>query len=67
MNSPGGDQFFEKSERLLTVIQVSSYLQISVKTLYQYVYKRLIPFVKVGRLVRFRATEIEQWLQNQKE
>jgi excisionase family DNA binding protein len=35
---------------------------IKVATLRKYVARREIPFVKVGRLVRFRPSEIESWL-----
>ena len=59
--------FFGNSEALLTVDDVAAQLQIKKKTLYQWSYKGLIPFVKVGRLLRFRASEIERWLQTQKE
>jgi excisionase family DNA binding protein len=35
---------------------------IKTATLRKYVAKRKIPFVKVGRLVRFRPSEIDGWI-----
>ena len=39
--------------RLVTVNDAARYLAVSVSTLYGWVYQRRIPFVKVGRALRF--------------
>jgi excisionase family DNA binding protein len=49
-------------ENLLTIPQLSAWLQVPEKTIQDWVYKRQIPFKKVGRLVRFKKTEIEHWI-----
>lgn len=50
---------------LLTVDELSQYLKINKITIYQWVRKGHIPFVKVRRCVRFRQGEIEAWLAEQ--
>jgi excisionase family DNA binding protein len=52
----------ELFDKLWTVKDLSEYLQAKTKTIYDWVHRREIPFVKVGRLVRFRPSEIEKWL-----
>lgn len=48
--------------RLLTPEELAEYLGISVHTIYQMTSKRRIPYIKVGRLIRFSESEIQQWL-----
>lgn len=50
---------------LLTVDELSQYLKINKITIYQWVRKGHIPFIKVRRCVRFRQGEIEAWLAEQ--
>ena len=38
------------------------YLNCSEGTLRQWVSKRRIPFVRVGRLVRFRREDLDRWM-----
>lgn len=38
-------------------------LSVSEKTLRDWVYKRQVPFKKVGNLVRFNPSEIHQWIE----
>jgi len=49
-------------ENLVTYEQLSERLNVPVNTLRDWVYKRKIPFVKAGRLIRFKISEIERWL-----
>jgi len=56
----------ENSRRLLSIGQLSQQLGISVKTLYGWVYLRQIPYVKMGRLVKFDARDIEKWIEAKK-
>lgn len=49
-------------EQLMNSAQVSELLDISPSTLKLYRSKGM-PFVRVGRLVKFRASEVNQWLQ----
>jgi len=52
-------------KNLLTVQEVAEMLKISVSTLYRWVHKREIPFVKLGGKLRFNEDEIKTFvLQN---
>lgn len=54
---------FAGANPLLTMEDASEYLAISKAHLYTLVRTRKIPFVKVGRLNRFRTKEIDAWLE----
>lgn len=45
---------------LLTIKEVSETLKVAEATLRDWVQYRRIPFVRVGRLVRFRPEDIEK-------
>lgn len=50
-------------ERLLTIEQISELLQIKKSTIYSLVNQKRIPFIKLsGKLLRFKSSEIEKWL-----
>jgi excisionase family DNA binding protein len=60
VHKPAGSAFFEN---LWTVTDLAAHLQVSPKTVYDWVHHRVIPFTKIrGRLLRFRPSEIERWL-----
>jgi excisionase family DNA binding protein len=48
--------------RLLSIQEVADYTGLSVHTLYTMVSQRRIPFIKVGRLVRFDRGLLDEWL-----
>jgi len=48
--------------RLLGVDELAGELGISRHTIYSWVSQRRIPFLKVGRLLRFDVRVIEAWL-----
>ena len=61
-------------ERLIKIDEVSAILQISPKTIYNWVHYGYIPYFKVysaarghGGLIRFRQSDIEKWLQKRKQ
>ena len=56
----------DDSRRLLSIGQLSQQLGVSVKTLYGWVCLRQIPYVKMGRLVKFDALDIEKWIETKK-
>lgn len=56
----------DDSRRLLSIGQLSQLLGVSVKTLYGWVCLRQIPYVKIGRLVKFDALDIEKWIETKK-
>ena len=51
---------------LLNIAEVSEQLGVSIKTVYSWVHTRRIPFVKVGRLVKFDPQDINAWIQKRK-
>lgn len=54
-------------ERLLNITEVAEYLSVKEASIRSWVYKKKIPFMKVGKLVRFKVEDIELWLQSKKE
>ena len=48
----------------ITINQLSELLKIKKSTVYSWVYQRKIPYIKVGRLVRFDLSEIEIWIKD---
>mgnify|MGYP006285779723 CR=1 FL=1 len=50
---------------ILTMEDVAEYLQVSERTVYDWVLKGNIPAGKIGGTWRFRRTEIEKWLERQ--
>ena len=53
-------------ERLLNITELSNLLNVKQSTIYDWVHKNLIPYVKLNRLVRFRESEITEWLKIKK-
>ena len=49
-------------EKLLTIDELTSVLSVKKSTIYQWIHLRLIPYMKVGRFVRFREKDIQRWL-----
>jgi excisionase family DNA binding protein len=48
---------------MLTYSEVSELLGVPVATLYSWVYMKRIPFLRLsGRTIRFRRTELNDWL-----
>ena len=58
----------EPADRLLTVKELAEYLGVPVTTLYQWRYRREGPLgFRVGRHVRYRWTEVTEWIEDQLE
>ncbi len=49
---------------LINVKQLSESTGLSVFTLYSWINQKRIPYVKVGRLVRFDPKKIEKWIED---
>jgi len=47
---------------LITVDEAARYLSIGRPTLYHWVSDRKVPFVKMGRLVRFRRRDLDRFI-----
>ena len=50
---------------LLTAKELEKLFKIDVKTIYSYVRRGLIPYVRIQSNVRFRKEEIFDWLERQ--
>jgi len=48
--------------RFLGIKELAGYLGIAQGTVYVWVCHRKIPYVKIGRLVKFDMCKIEKWL-----
>ncbi len=57
----------EPCEPLLTVKELCGWLKVKPATVYDWVYRGKIPHLKVGVLLRFRMSEIDQWLTDQRQ
>lgn len=51
-------------ESLLTPQQVADKLGVKLGTIYQWTHMEFIPHVKLGRFLRFREKDLEQWVQS---
>ncbi len=56
------EPYNKKQARLMDVSQAATYTGVSVHTLYKMVSQRRIPYVKVGRLVKFDVELLDKWL-----
>lgn len=54
---------FNLEKQLLTFKQVAEYLQISDETLKRWVKGNHIPYYRVGKGIRFKQSDLDQWLQ----
>ena len=55
------------SSNFMIIREVSEYLQIKASTLYRLVEERGIPHYRVGRQIRFKKSDIDQWMEGQRE
>ena len=62
----GKETILLKEERLLTIYEVAEFLHINAMTVYSWVRDGKIPAFKIGKVWRFRKTEIDEWLKKQK-
>ncbi|MDB4349732.1 helix-turn-helix domain-containing protein [Omnitrophica bacterium] len=52
--------------RYIGVKDLANYLGIKVATVYDWVYRRKLPYYKMGRLVRFDRGEIDKAIQSRR-
>lgn len=55
-----------QQETFVDVIDLANYLKIKKQTAYHIVATLNIPHYRVGRLIRFKLSEIEEWMKNNK-
>lgn len=60
------NQIFEKEivkkKQYMTVKDCAAYLQVSLGYIYERIYKKEIPSVRLGRSVRIKSEDFEKWL-----
>ncbi len=54
-------------KELLNIQDLSQFLGVKVSTLYAMVEERKLPHFRIGRLIRFKKSEIELWLEGQRQ
>jgi len=52
--------------RYLGIEEASQYLGLTKGTLYVWVCQRRIPYLKIGKLLKFDIIEIENWLKDKR-
>ncbi len=53
-------------DKLLSVHEASELLGVKVSTLYSWIHQGFVPHVKLGRLVKFSATDLTRWVEEKK-
>lgn len=54
----------EVMDRWLSVQEIAQYLGISKETVYRWLEKGKIPAHRVGKLWKFKTSEVDQWIKN---
>ena len=57
----------EQFKRLQTIYELAEAKNLKVSWIRSKVFQRQIPFIKLGRLLRFDPDDIESWLESKKE
>ncbi|MGB3480336.1 MAG: helix-turn-helix domain-containing protein [bacterium] len=52
--------------QLLDITQLSKMLNVKPKTIYDWVHKEQIPYVKLNHLLRFNIDAIQKWINKDK-
>ena len=56
----------EKQSQYLTVEELCQLLKLKKSYIYDLTYRKKIPFIKIGRHLRFDLEEIQKWIENNK-
>ena len=48
----------------MTIEELAHYLKVADQTIRRWVLNREIPFYKIKKVIRFRLSEIEKWVDN---
>ena len=51
-------------ETYLTIDELAEYLKLANQTIRRWILNREIPFHKIKKVIRFRVSEIETWINN---
>lgn len=50
------------SERWLSVVEIAEHLGVSKETIYRWLEKGKIPAHRVGKLWKFKVTDVDKWI-----
>lgn len=64
MNTNITDKLSFNCKELLNIDEASQFLRIKKSTLYHYTMKKKITFCKIGKLVRFRMEDLNEFISN---
>jgi excisionase family DNA binding protein len=53
-------------QRLVGLQEIAVYLNIKPSTIYAWVNQKRLPYIKIGRLVKFDLQDIDAWIQERK-
>ncbi len=53
-----------ETERWLSVEEIAAHLGVSKETIYRWLEKKKVPAHRVGRLWKFKASEVDDWIKN---
>ena len=49
-------------EQLIDIKELSKLIGVQKPTLYHWVNRKSVPYLKIGGLVKFKPSEVEQWM-----
>jgi PTS system nitrogen regulatory IIA component len=55
-----------ETENLMGIEELAAYLGVRTSTIYGWAHVRAIPYFKIGRLLRFKKSEIDRWINERK-
>jgi len=50
-------------EKLLTPQEIAEVLGVQPSTIYQWTHQGYIPYIKIGKFVRFKEKDVEKWVE----
>jgi len=53
-------------KRYINAKELSEYLSLPIGSLYQMTSRKQIPYVKIGRLLKFDIKDLDKWLEKKK-
>ncbi len=52
----------QEQDKIFTIKEASDFLNLAKQTLYGFTSKRVIPFIKRGKKLYFRKSDLESWI-----
>ena len=67
MSEPAADVPPEAEPALLTAVELARWLRVAPRTVYRFVRHAQLPYVRVGRGLRFKRADVEAWMHRRAE